>query len=139
MSHSRSDAHPPAEIVAPIGARTYLGLFAFTLVVHGFWIVVANPPIGIDDVDGFMRALRVEALWQGGGWFDNSIPRANAPYGETSPWSRPLDVLISVLALPLVPFLGAKSAIFWGGSLSGPVLYCRQPPISARIFHDKLT
>ncbi len=123
MTQSFTAAPHPAESGGSIAAPTYLGLFAFTLVVHGIWILATDPPTGFADSDGYMRALRVEALWQGGGWFDGSIPRANAPYGDTLHWTRPLDVLISLLALPLAPFFGFKLAIFWGGALSGPVLH----------------
>ena len=105
-----------------IATRTYLGLFAFTLAAQGLWYALSDLPVFADN-DGFMRALRVEALWQGGNWFDRSIPRVNAPYGDTYHWTRPLDMVISLLALPLVPFLGAKPAIFWGTALSGPVLH----------------
>ena len=108
---------------AKLEPRTYLGLFVFTLVAHGLWYLVTSPPTGFADSDGYMRALRVETLWRGGGWFDHSIARANAPYGDTSHWTRPLDVVISLIALPLAPFLGVKPAIFWGGALSGPVLH----------------
>ncbi|MCC7015857.1 MAG: hypothetical protein IT564_01470, partial [Rhodospirillales bacterium] len=108
---------------AKIDARTLAGLFVFTLVVHVLWYGISNPPPGFADNDGYVRLLRVEALWQGNGWFDRSFPRANAPYGDTFHWTRPLDALISLLALPLVPLLGVKQALFWGGSLSGPVLH----------------
>ena len=123
MSLSLSDAERKTESAVTIDARTLFGLFVFTLLAHGVWYLATNPPTGFADSDGYMRALRVETLWQGGGWFDNSIARANAPYGDTSHWTRPLDVVISLLAGPLVPFLGVKAAIFWGGALSGPVLH----------------
>ena len=123
MTQSFTGTPYPAESGGAIAARTYLGLFAFTLVVHGLWCLAMDPPLGFADSDGYMRVLRVEALWQSGNWFDNSIPRSNAPHGDTSHWTRPLDILISLIALPLVPFFGVKQAIFWGGALSGPVLH----------------
>jgi hypothetical protein len=51
------------------------------------------------------------------------MPRANAPDGFVSHWTRPLDVLISILALPLAPLLGVKSALYLGAMLSGPTLH----------------
>ena len=109
--------------VEKIETRAFLGLFVLTLVIHGLWYALANPPPGFADNDGYVRLLKVEALWQGTGWFDRSFPRANAPYGDIYHWTRPLDVLISLIALPLVPVLGVKQALYWGGSLSGPVLH----------------
>ncbi len=100
-----------------------VGLFLFVLLAHGAWYLVERPPTAFMDSDGYIRALRVEDLWRGGGWFDHAVPRANAPYGDVTHWTRPLDVLISLLALPFVPFLGIKQAIFWGGAISGPLLH----------------
>ena len=109
-----------AEKIEP---RTYAGLFFFVLFAHALWFVLSGFPDDFVDGDGYVRVLRVEALWQSGAWFDNALPRNNAPFGDTSVWTRPLDALIALLAGPLVPFLGAKGAIFWGGALSGPVLH----------------
>ncbi len=106
-----------------IGARTYIGLFLFVLAAHGLWFVLSGFPDEFVDSDGYVRVLRVEMLWQGGDWFANALPRNNAPFGDVSHFTRPLDVLISILAVPLVPVLGVKPAIFWAGALSGPVLH----------------
>jgi hypothetical protein len=106
-----------------IGFRVYLGLFAFVLAAHGLWYLVSDPPPGFVDNDGYVRLLKVEALWRGEGWFDRSFARANAPYGDVFHWTRPLDVLISGLALPLAPVVGAKTALYWGAMWSGPALH----------------
>lgn len=108
---------------APVAGKVLAGLFFFVLLAHALWFALSRFPDEFVDGDGYVRVLRVEMLWQSGNWFDNALPRNNAPYGDTSHWTRPLDVLISLLALPLIPFLGAKAAIFWGGALSGPVLH----------------
>ena len=44
------------------------------------------------DTDGYMRYLRIEALLDGGEWFDPLFTRSNFPYGETSHWTRLVDV-----------------------------------------------
>jgi hypothetical protein len=106
-----------------IGARTGLGLFLFVLAAHGLWFALSGFPDEFVDSDGYVRVLRVEMLWQSGDWFANKLPRNNAPFGDVSHFTRPLDVLISILAVPLVPVLGVKAAIFWAGALSGPVLH----------------
>ncbi len=106
-----------------IGARAYLGLFAFVIVAHGLWYAVSDLPPGFIDNDGYVRLLKVEALWRGEGWFDRSFARANAPFGDVFHWTRPLDVVISVLALPLMPILGVKQALYAAAMGSGPVLH----------------
>jgi hypothetical protein len=106
-----------------IGAQTYFGLFLFVLAAHGLWFVLSGFPDEFVDSDGYVRVLRVEMLWQSGDWFANGLPRNNAPFGDVSHFTRPLDVLISILAVPLAPVLGVKAAIFWAGALSGPVLH----------------
>ena len=106
-----------------VAGKILAGLFVFVLLAHALWFVLSGFPDELVDGDGYVRVLRVEMLWQSGNWFDNTLPRNNAPYGDISNWTRPLDVLISLLAGPLVPFLGVKPAIFWGGALSGPVLH----------------
>lgn len=75
------------------------------------------------DPDGYMRLVRVERLVETGRWFDGTIPRSNAPYGETLHWTRPLDALLIAGAAPLAPLLGWRDALFaWGVWLS-PVLH----------------
>ncbi len=72
--------------------------------------------------DGYMRLVRVDLLYQTGAWFDGSIPRSNAPYGEVLHWTRPLDVLLLAGASILTPVLGFDSALFWVGAFLSPVL-----------------
>lgn len=107
----------------PVAGQALVGLFLFVLFAHALWFALSGFPNDFVDGDGYIRVLRVEMLWQGGNWFDNALPRNNAPYGDTSHWTRPLDVLISIIALPLVPIFGVKPALFWGGAISGPVLH----------------
>jgi hypothetical protein len=56
----------PAADAGGIDLKTYLGLFAFVLVAHALWYLAADPPPGFADSDGYVRLLRVEALWRGG-------------------------------------------------------------------------
>ncbi len=46
------------------------------------------------DPDGYMRLLRVDRLLETHDWYESAFPRSNAPFGETSHWSRPLDLLL---------------------------------------------
>lgn len=73
--------------------------------------------------DGFMRLVRVGILLDGGDWFDGTIPRSNWPYGEAHHWTRPPDVLIILLALPLRAFLDAHAALALAGMLVSPLCH----------------
>lgn len=74
------------------------------------------------DPDCYMRLVRVERLVETGGWWDHREPRSHPPEGESSHWTRPLDVLLIAGAAPLVPWLGWHKALeTWGWWLS-PVL-----------------
>src|SRR3546814_18136517 len=69
-----------------------------------------------------MRMVRVNELAQGGGWFDDTIARANAPYGDTLHWTRPLDVLLIALLWPAGLVAGAQQALAIAGLLVSPLL-----------------
>lgn len=75
------------------------------------------------DSDGYFRLLRVEHLLGSGSWYDNSIPGSNWPYGETIHWTRPLDVLMVLLAAPFMAWLPVEQAVAIAGSLVSPLLH----------------
>lgn len=77
----------------------------------------------LSDTDSYMWLLQAEDLVHGKSWFDHSVPRMNAPFGDTLNWSRPTDVVILALALPFRPFMEWREAIFWGGALMAPLLH----------------
>jgi hypothetical protein len=74
------------------------------------------------DSDCYLRLLRVEKLHNGGNWRDPVILRINPPYGQTSHWTRPFDVLLLTGALPIAMFTDFESALFWWGVIISPVL-----------------
>ncbi len=102
--------------------RIMAGLFVFTLLLH-LAEYAASATGGYADGDGYLRVMRVEHLLRTGDWFDGAIPRINAPYGDTSHWTRPLDILIAILAAPLIPVFGLRDAVYWGGAISNPLLH----------------
>ncbi|MEQ8665997.1 MAG: hypothetical protein RIC16_09745 [Rhodospirillales bacterium] len=97
-------------------------VFALIAVVQAVWWL-GHDTIVFADGDSFLRLIRVERLVETGDWFDVLIPRANAPYGFELHWTRPLDCLIILLALPAVPFLGWHGAILFAGEWIGPALH----------------
>jgi hypothetical protein len=74
------------------------------------------------DTDGYMRYLRIHELLGGGEWFDPLFTRSNYPFGETSHWTRLLDVYVAGLATLLTPFLGGD-ALYWAAVWNGPLIF----------------
>jgi hypothetical protein len=94
-----------------------------TRVVVGTTTLLRFPAVfnaDLIDTDSYMRMVRIDQLLETGNWFDESIQRSNAPYGEVLHWTRPLDVLVLGLATPFA-MAGATDSLFWGGALVGPV------------------
>lgn len=73
--------------------------------------------------DSYMRMLRVTHLYDTGAWFDGSIPRSNAPFGEVQHWTRPADLLLLGGAVLLEPLVGFARALFWWGAAVAPLLH----------------
>jgi hypothetical protein len=103
-----------------------VAVLAFVAVVHAGWQVAGGSAVAageLADGDGYLRLVRALDLAAGGGWFDASVRRANAPFGFALHWTRPLDALLIVLAMPLQPFFGFARALYWAGALLGPFLH----------------
>lgn len=97
-----------------------------TLALHAFVLLLASPGVldgQLVDSDCYLRLMRIEILLSGGGWYDGNVPLLNAPHGLDMHWTRPFDVLIILLALPLMAFLTLPDALFWAGALISPVLH----------------
>jgi len=73
--------------------------------------------------DAYSRLNRIEHSIETGDWSNSTFPRTNAPFGETIQWTRPLDVILLVLAAPLAIAIGWKQALFVVGAALGPILY----------------
>ncbi|MEE8213153.1 MAG: hypothetical protein V3R79_01040 [Alphaproteobacteria bacterium] len=98
----------------------------FVAMVHVIWWLLGDTVVAygnLVDSDGYARLVRVERLLETGAWFDSSLPRANWPYGGALHWSRLFDMLLIALALPLMPALGVKAALYWSGALISPILH----------------
>jgi len=92
--------------------------------VHASLVAFRDLPVfetGLLGPDAFMRMVRVNELAQGGQWFDGTIDRANAPFGDTLHWTRPLDVLVILLALPAGLFLDMHHALEIAGIVVSPL------------------
>jgi hypothetical protein len=90
--------------------------------------------------DVYMRATRVLQLVQDWHWYDSTIARANAPFGDALHWTRPFDVLMLAIALPLLPFVGAAVAVHLAAIFVSPILYLVTLPllyVAVRPLHDR--
>jgi len=91
---------------------------------HAGLILTGTTPVldgRIPDSDGYMWLARVEQLVTTGAWFDATMPRANAPFGDVLNWTRPLDAAIALLAAPLMLALDRRAAIFVAGAAVSPL------------------
>jgi len=103
-----------------------IGVLAFVTLIHVVWLMTGDNIVargGFGDGDSYLRLLRVERLIETGNWFDISIPDANAPFGTTLHWTRLFDLVLLLIASPLIPFLGFAKALFWAGVVVSPLIH----------------
>jgi hypothetical protein len=74
------------------------------------------------DVDGYTHLVRAQELADGGGWYDTTIDRSNAPFGTPMHWTRPFDLALLAGAYAGAPFAGFHAALFWWGVFLPAVL-----------------
>jgi len=117
-SHNRQEKIAIAIAIAIAITSFLLILFAYyqkTALVNSRMIM---------DTDPYMRLVRVEKLYESGNWYDSTISRSNAPYGETLHWSRPLDIILIGLAMGLQFIMPFPEALFWAGIIVSPLIGC---------------
>src|SRR5688500_16202198 len=119
---SASPRHRPPEAPARAGWLLALVLLVALQAILGFSPEGPFASGALWRPDEYMRLVRIERLLEPGLWFDGSIPRANAPYGEVLHWTRPLDLLILAGAWPLASLLGEREALELAGVLVSPAL-----------------
>ena len=73
--------------------------------------------------DSYMRVVRTAELAGHGNWYNDAIARGNAPYGELSHWTRPMDALLLAGARAAQPFVGFDRALEGWAMAIGPVLH----------------
>ena len=103
-----------------------LGVVSFVALIHVVWWMTGDFIVargGFGDGDSYLRLLRVERLIETANWFDISIPDANAPFGTTLHWTRLFDLVLLLIASPMIPFLGFAKALFWAGTVVSPLIH----------------
>jgi len=109
-----------------LGVFLWLAVFVLFVVTHLVIEVASGAAIlqgELRGTDSYMRMLRVTHLFETGDWFDQTIPRSNAPYGETLHWTRPADLVYLAGALVLQPVFGFERALFYWGIFVSPLLH----------------
>ena len=128
LSLDRREGRPPAEASHLWKAKLALplGLTLVWLLVQ-LGLLLIHAPQAFDGVltgpDSHMRMVRVAELLQGEGWYDGTISRSNAPYGETLHWSRPYDLLLILLSLPMALVAGQAAGLSWAAGWISPLLH----------------
>ncbi|MDQ3500186.1 MAG: hypothetical protein M3488_04305 [Actinomycetota bacterium] len=100
----------------------------------GFVILGANLLFGLRgldvgsrvliDTDGHMRYNRVLELVTGlNPWWDGWAHRANAPFGHSMHWTRPLDAFLIALSAPVAAFSGWREGLYFAALAVGPLLH----------------
>ena len=103
-----------------------VALIVIWALAHATVVSFRGQPVfegGLLGPDAYMRMVRVIELAQNWQWFDGTIDRANAPYGDTLHWTRPFDVLVILLALPSGLLVGTDQAFQVAGVVVSPLLH----------------
>ncbi len=114
------------------GPGRRLGWALPMMAVAGFWaafniamLVSGANPIqsgALIDTDSHMKLVRIEQLLRTGAWFDGSIERNNAPFGDVLHWTRLFDLVVVALAAPLFFIADLKRALYLAGLAVSPLL-----------------
>ena len=103
----------------------YLQFIGVWLLLQVAVLVIHSSPVltgGLVGTDSYMRLVRLTELLANGQWYDSTIARSNAPYGEVLHWTRPFDVLLIILAAPVALFTGWQSGLYWASVVVSPFL-----------------
>lgn len=107
-----------------LAVAAFVSAFAALLVALLVSGVLAGTDARIVDTDGFMRMSRIADLQTGAsGWWDSVASRSNAPFGHSMHWTRPLDALVLLLALPLQLLFDSETALRTAGFAVGPLVF----------------
>jgi len=75
------------------------------------------------DTDNYFHALRLIEAFDHGYWFEHVFVYTNYPFGEVSHWTRALDIVWFILALPFLLFYQVRDAVFYSGLLITPLFF----------------
>lgn len=73
------------------------------------------------DTDNYMHALRTLDFMEHPSMFERLFMQTDYPFGEASHWTRLMDILMALCAMPFLPWMSTKEAVFSGGFLLVPL------------------
>jgi asparagine N-glycosylation enzyme membrane subunit Stt3 len=102
-----------------------LSLVGLLLILEllAFYFKIDGETPRLTDTDCYMWLVRAERLYDGHGWYDAAIARANWPYGHTLHWARLLDILLLAGAYTGALVTDFKTALFWWAMIISPLLH----------------
>ncbi len=100
-------------------------LIVFILIQFSLYqLISVSKGLDLIGTDPYMRLVRVELLLEKGDWYDGTIARSNAPYGEQLHWSRAFDLLMIGLAWLIGLFVEPSNGLLIAGIWISPLLGC---------------
>jgi hypothetical protein len=122
VGHGAEQPEAAQRLDRRLAVMVVIGVLAVNLAVSLPGLSTSDRQVA--DTDGYMRLVRVRELVSGEvGWFESWAPRANAPFGHSMHWTRPLDALIVAASGPVRLFASSDDALYWGALLLIPVLH----------------
>jgi hypothetical protein len=109
-------------------------IFLFVCAVFAVLITHNLQMLNGRDTDVLLRFSKIIELYQTGDWYNHISYRINPPDGVFIHWTRPLDVLVLVGAVPLTAFVSIKTAILWWSAFLVPLCFL----LTLRLFYKTL-
>ncbi len=109
-------------------------IFLFVCVVFAVLITQNLQTLNGRDTDVLLRFSKIIDLYQTHDWYNHVMHRLNPPQGVFIHWTRPLDVLVLLGAVPLTWFVPLKTAIIWWAAFLVPLSFLA----TLRLFYKTL-
>src|SRR5437016_4983304 len=118
---------PALSAAAPrvqLNASRMLVVIVLWAIIEAGFVVAGTAPIlkgELADSDAYLQLVKASRVVKTGDWYDSVLPRSNWPYGETTTWTRSLDIVLLTGAALLRPFMNFHDALFWFGVALSPL------------------
>src|SRR5205823_5353906 len=93
-------------------------------IIEAGFVIAGTAPIlrgELADSDAYLQLVKASRVVETGDWYDSVLPRSNWPYGETTTWTRSLDIVLLAGAALLRPLMNFHDALFWFGVAFSPL------------------
>jgi hypothetical protein len=109
-------------------------IFLFVCAVFAVLITQNLQTLNGRDTDVLLRFSKIIELYQTHDWYNHITYRLNPPHGVFVHWTRPLDVLVLLGAVPLAWFVPLKTAIIGWSAFLVPLCFL----LTLRLFYKTL-